>query len=76
MPVLRLMLGALVAFVAICATLFAAAIVVFTGFVGYVLQLFRPKSAARAPRNATQPHRPRHAGDAIDVVATEVSGKQ
>lgn len=69
MPVLRLIVAALVAFVAICATLFAAALVVFTGLVGYVLQLFRPKSAIRTPA----PHRRTPAqGDAIDVVATPV----
>lgn len=69
MPVLRLLFAVGVAFVAICATLFAGALVIFTGIVGYVLQLFRGKSAPRptAPRRRSPAH-----GDAIDIEATQV----
>lgn len=73
MPVLRLLFAAGVAFVAICATLFAAIVVVFTGLVGFVLQLFRGKPATPSPSaSRPTPRRPGH-DDAIDVVATKVS---
>ena len=75
MPVLRLIVAALVAFVAICVTLFAGLVVVFTGLVGFVLQLFRSKTANPGAHPRTQANRtatPRGHDDAIDVVATKV----
>lgn len=74
MPVFRLLLAGLVAVFALFATLFAAALVVFTGLVGFFIQLFRPRSRSSAASSPAPAGRraARSQGDVIDVVATQV----
>jgi len=72
MPILRLLLAGLVALFAVLATAFAALVVILTGMVAWVAQLFRPKSAPPqpGPSSVHSPRRP--ADDVIDVVTTRV----
>ena len=66
------MLAGLVALVAMAAVFFTAVVVLFTGLVGWLAQLFRGKPAS--VRSARPPNRvvPRPGDDVIDVVTTKV----
>ena len=72
MPLLRLLLAGLVALAAMAAVFFTAMVVLFTGLVGWVMQLFRGKPAP--VRSTRPPNRvvPRPTEDVIDVVTTKV----
>lgn len=72
MPLLRLLLAGLIALFAMAAVFFTAVVVLFTGLVGWVVQLFRGKPAAA--RTTRPPNRmvPRPTDDVIDVVTTNV----
>ena len=69
---LRFLLGGLVAIAALAAVFFTAVVVLITGVVGWVLQLFRGRPGP--VRSTRPPNRvgPRPADDVIDVVATKV----
>jgi chromate transport protein ChrA len=72
MPLLRILLAGLVALVAMAAVFFTAAIVLFTGLVGWLVQLFRGRPA---PARSTRPPNrvvSRPGDDVIDVVTTKV----
>ena len=74
MRVVRLILAGLVAVAAVLAVLFTAAVVVFTGLVAYVVQLFRPRTGPAQPGPPHAPNRQptMRTDDAIDVVTTKV----
>ncbi|MBP9914325.1 MAG: hypothetical protein KBF26_13065 [Opitutaceae bacterium] len=81
MPVIRILLAGLVALFALCATLFAAAVVLVTGMLGFILMLLRPRSVSvratgrvRTAASAQRQSAMRPDG-AIDVVATKVPDK-
>jgi hypothetical protein len=72
MPLLRLLLAGLVALFAMVAVFFTALVVIFTGLVAWVVQLFRGKPV---PGRAARPSNrvvPRPGDDVIDVVTTKV----
>lgn len=50
----------------------AAVLLLLTGMVGYVIQLFRPKSPEGMPATGPMRSPPTGSGDVIDVVATKV----
>lgn len=75
MPLLRLLFAGLLALFAMFAVVFTAAVMLFTGLVGWVVQLFggeRPGPVR--PRPAPPPRRRTNlrTDDAIDVEATKV----
>jgi hypothetical protein len=72
MPLLRILLAGLVAMTAMAVVLATAVVVLFTGVVGWVMQLFRGKPAPA--RSGRAPNRvvPRPADDVIEVVTTPV----
>ena len=72
MPVLRFILAGLIAFAALCATLFAAVVVVLSGLVGYVVQLLQPRRRTGAPPPPASRASRGRSDDVIDVVATPV----
>lgn len=78
MPLIRLLVAGLIAFFAMVAVLFTAAVVFFTGLLGWVAQLFRSKGSRPAAGTArpVNPGRTRHrsaaGGDVIDIEATKV----
>jgi len=72
MPVLRFILAGLIALAALCATLFAAVVVVFSGLVGYVAQLLQPRRRTGVPAPLSPRTQRRRTDDVIDVVATSV----
>lgn len=74
MPLLRLLLAGLVALAAMAAVFFTAVLVLFTGFVGWVVQLFRGRRDPVRPAPGPT-HRARPAGDVIDIEATKVPEK-
>lgn len=74
MPLLRLILAGLVALFAMLAVVFTAAVMLFTGLVGWVMQRFgggagpaRPRAAPRPPRRTNL-----RTDDVIEVEATKV----
>ncbi len=75
MRVLRVLLAGLVALFVLLAVMFTAALVVFTGLVGAVGQLFRgnPSPARSRPFPSSSP--PRWTDEIIDVEATKVTDK-
>ncbi len=75
MPLLRLIIAGLVAFFAMVAVVFTAAVVLFGGLVGWVLQLFGVRTTATVRRRGSKPGRPRSplaTGDVIEVETTKV----
>ena len=76
MPVLRLILAGLIALAALVAGMMAAALVVFTRLMGYMVQLFRPKPRPATFDPTAGPHRrpAMKTDEVIDVVATKVPG--
>ena len=70
MRALRLLLAGLLAAMALVAGFFAAVVILVTGLMGYVVQLFMRMTGKARPR----PSRPSplSKGDVIDVVATKV----
>ena len=72
MRFLRLIIAGLIALTAMAAVFFAAVVVVFTGLMAFVVQLFRRPAGATpagpAPRRPTR----MQMDDAIDVVTTKV----
>jgi len=70
MPLLRLLLAGLVALFAMMAVIFTAAVVLFTGLVGWVLRFFRGPQPA--PRPAPRPAAPRAGEEIIEVETTKV----
>lgn len=72
MPLLRLLLAGLVALAALAAVFFTAVLVMASGLVGYVLQLFR-RGPSQAPAPDRRTHRP--TDDVIDVESTDVPDK-
>ena len=76
MRILRVLLAAgLVALFALLAVLFTAALVVFTGLVGAVGQLFRGKPSPVRSHPNPPPGPPRRTEEIIDVEVTRVSDK-
>lgn len=76
MPVVRLLMAGLVALMAMLAVVFTAVLVLCTGLVGWVMQLFRPKPARpAAPRPFAERRGPAAGGDVIDVETTTVTEK-
>jgi|GEM_PF-1217548 len=76
MPLLRLLMAGLVALMAMAAVFFTAVLVLFTGLVGWVAQLFRPKQVRPAAMRPSAGRRgPAAGGDVIDVEATPVAEK-
>lgn len=73
MRALRLIVAGLIAVVALLSVLFAAVVVVFTGLVAYVVQLFRRPAGPTPAGPAPAPRRPTRIrmDDAIDVVTTK-----
>ena len=74
MRALRLLLAGLLAAMALMAGFFAAVVILVTGLVGYVVQLFlrlTGKAQPRPSRSSARPS-PLSKGDVIDVVATKV----
>ena len=75
--ILRVLLAGLITLTALLAGAFAAAVILFTGLVGFLIQLFWRKGGA--PSSRPQPTPPGRSamrtGDAIDVVATQVPTK-
>lgn len=73
MRALRLIVAGLIAVVALLSVLFAAVVVVFTGLVAYVVQLFRRPAGPTPAGPALAPRRPTRIrmDDAIDVVTTK-----
>jgi hypothetical protein len=67
MPVLRIILGGLIAATVLVAGLFAAAVVVITGIVAHVLQLFRRKTGPVRPGRAPGRQPIMRTDDVIDV---------
>lgn len=69
MRILRLILAGLIAVTVLVAGLLAAAIVVITGIVGYVLQLLRGKTGVNrpGPTQASNRQSPLRTDDVIDV---------
>ena len=69
---MRLLFAGLVALFAMVAVMCTAAVVLFTGLMGWLVQLFGGKAAPRrSPRGGNR--RPTmHTGDVIDVEATKV----
>lgn len=72
MRVLRLLLAGMIALGALFVGFLAAAVLLLTGMVGFVIQLFRPKPPAGAPGTGPMRRPPTGSGDVIDVVATKV----
>ncbi|MCP5531040.1 MAG: hypothetical protein H7A44_11440 [Opitutaceae bacterium] len=77
MPLLRLLLGAAVAVVAVFAGLFAALIVACTAVVGYLALLITGRRRGRpapghSPTRGPGPRPTAGRGDAIDIEASEV----
>lgn len=76
MPLLRLLLAGLVALAAMAAVLFTALVVLFTGLVGFVAQLFRgprdPVRPASGPAGVPPRRTNLRTDDVIDVEATKV----
>lgn len=70
MRVLRLLLAGIIALGVLFMGFLTALLLVFTGMVGYVIQLFRPKPSGRAAGAGPVRRPPTGAGDVIDVVAT------
>jgi hypothetical protein len=72
MPLLRLLLAGLVALAAMAAVFFTAVVVVLTGLVGWLAQLFRGRAATvrsgPPPRRGTK----MRMDDVIEVEATKV----
>ena len=73
MPVLRLLLAGLVALFAMVAVVCTAAVVLFTGFMGWLVQWFGGKPAPRRRRETGSRRPTMPTGDVIDVEATKVS---
>ena len=74
MRVLRLLLAGLLVVTALMAGFFAAVVILVTGMVGYVVQLFMRltgKTQSRPSRSSVRPS-PLSTDDVIDVVATKV----
>ena len=69
MRILRLMLAGLIGVTVLVAGLFAAVLVVITGLVAYVLQLFRGKAGSGGAERPLGPKRPTsmRTDDVIDV---------
>jgi hypothetical protein len=72
MPVLRLLFAGLVALFAMVAVMCTAAVVLFTGFIGWLVQLFGGKPAPRRQQQAGNRRSTMNTGDVIDVEATKV----
>ena len=74
MRALRLLLAGLLVVTALVAGFFAAAVILVTGMLGYVVQLFMRLSGKARPRPVQASGRvsPLSKGDVIDVVATNV----
>ena len=69
---MRLLLAGLIALGALLAGFLAAVLILFTGLVGFVIQLFRPKTSVNASGPGSASRAPAASGDVIDVVATQV----
>jgi hypothetical protein len=74
MPLLRLLFAGLVALFAMLAVVFTAAVVLFSGLVAWLVQLFGGNAgSARTRPGPTAPRRTNlRTDDAIDVEATKV----
>ncbi len=74
MRILRLLLAGLLVVTALVAGFFAAVVILVTGMVGYVAQLFtrRPVSVRGRPSQSSGQASPLRTDDVIDVVATKV----
>jgi uncharacterized iron-regulated membrane protein len=72
MPVLRLFFAGVVALFAMVAVMCTAAVVLFTGFMGWLVQRFGGKPAPRRRPQAGNRRSPLNTGDVIDVEATHV----
>ena len=72
MRVVRLILAGLIAVAAMVAVLFTAAVVLFTGLAGYVVQLFRKQTGAAQSGPPPNRRTTMRTDDAIDVVTTKV----
>ena len=74
MRALRLLLAGLLVVTALVAGFFAAAVILVTGLVGYVVQLFMHLTGKAQPRapHSTGRTSPLRTDDVIDVVATKV----
>lgn len=70
MRVLRLLLAGIIALGVLFMGFLAAVLLVVTGMVGYVIQLFRPKPSGSAAGAGPVRRPPTDNGDVIDVVAT------
>ena len=75
MRILRLILAGVIAAAVLVAGFFAAAVLLLTGLVGYVMQFFRGQAGTVRPGRpaATNRERPLATGDVIDVEVTKVS---
>lgn len=72
MPLIRLILAGLVALAAVAAVVFTAVVVLLTGMVGFVLQLFGRRPHPGRPTRAPNRVVPRPTDDVIDVESTKV----
>ncbi len=70
MRVLRLILAGIIALGVLFMGFLTALLLMITGLVGYVIQLFRPKPSGSGAGAGRRP--PTGTGDVIDVVATKV----
>ncbi len=77
MRALRLVLAGFVAFAAVVAVVFTAAVVLVTGLAAYLVQLFRKPTglAQPAPRNGVDRRSMGRTDDVIDVVTTKLPGE-
>lgn len=78
MRLLRVLLAGLITVTALVAGFFAAAVILLTGVVAYVVQLFwkRPPPTQPGPARGVNRPSPLRTDDVIDVVATKVPTDQ